>query len=120
MTKEGLTQNLWTAGKIVISRCKHSRKKAKDFAENLKKRFKWGYPEEDKTSGVLLQLFLIRFLVPVRYQILLQPTTLTKAIKDTLEIVYTLHFENQLKPEKDINAVSWPNQMDQLKLVTQL
>ena len=56
------------------------------------------------------------------HQVLLcgKPTTFAQAIKNATEIEYALNFENQFEPERDINAISQPNPMDQPKLVAQL
>ena len=122
MTKAGLAQDSLTAGKMFMSRCQRPGEKAEDIADELKKFFGLAYPEEDITSDVLLQRFLTGLLASVSRQVLLhgKPTTFAQAIKNVMEIEYSLNFENQSEPERDINAISQPNPMDQPKLVAQL
>ena len=74
------------------------------------------------TSDVLLQHFLTGLLASVSRQVLLcgKPTTFAQAIKNAMEIEHALNFENQSKPERDINVISQPKPMDHLKLVVQL
>ena len=63
---------------------------------------------EDVTSGILLQRLLTGLHVPVSRQILLhgQPSTFEQAIKEAMEIEYSLNFETKAEPVKVINAVS--------------
>ena len=60
MKKVGLIQDPLTAGKLAISCCKWSGRKAADFADHLRKLFKQAYPDKDLTSGIPLQCFLIQ------------------------------------------------------------
>ena len=108
MTRAGLIKDPLTAGKIFISRCQHANEKAEIFTNDLRKLFEQAYPDEDVTSGILLQCLLTGLHVPVSHQILLhgQPTTFEQAIKEAMEIEYTLNFETKAEPVKVTNAVS--------------
>ena len=71
MTRAGLMKDPLTAGKIFIFCCQHANEKAEDFKNDLRKLFKQAYPDEDVTSGILLQHLLTGLHVPVNHQILL-------------------------------------------------
>ena len=77
MMRAGLARDPLTAGKIFISRCQLPGEKAEDFENDLKKIFKQAYPEEELTSGILLQRFLTGLVASVSRQMLLrgQPTS---------------------------------------------
>ena len=53
----------------------------------LKKLFKQAYPEEDSTSGILLQRFVMGLKTPVSRQLLLRgkPDTFENAIEAAIE-----------------------------------
>ena len=84
MEKAGLAQDPLTAGKLFISRSQHPGEKAADFAIHLKL-FKQAYPDEELTSGILLQRFLTGLASPISQQILLhgQPTSFNQAVEST-------------------------------------
>ena len=77
MMRAGLIKDPITAGKIFISCCQHANDKAEGFTNFLRKLFKQAYPDEEVTSGILLQRLLTGLHMPVSHQILLhrQPTT---------------------------------------------
>ena len=110
---------------MFISRCQRPGEKAADFANHLRKLFKQAYPDEDVTSGILLQWFLIGLAppVPVSQQILLceRPTTFKEAVESAEAVEYALNFET--KPTepvtKDINMIK-PHSMEDPKLVSQV
>ena len=124
MTRAGLARDPLTAGKIFISRCQLPGEKAEDFANDLKKIFKQAYPEEELTSGILLQRFLTGLVAPVSRQMLLrgQPTTFEQAVKDAKAIEYALNFETKSTDPvaKEVNAISQPQPLENAKLATQL
>ena len=122
MTKAGLIKDPLMAGMMFSSCCQHPGEKAEDFANELRKHFRRTYPEEETSSDVLLQRFVTGLLAPVSCHVLLRrkPTTFAQEIKNAIEIKYALNFEKHSKPERDIDAISQPNPMDQLKLSAQL
>ena len=85
-----LTRGPLTARRMFISRCQLPGKKAEDFVNDLKKIFKQAYPEEELTSGILLQRFMTGLVAPVSRQMLLrgQPITFEQAVKDAKAIEY--------------------------------
>ncbi|KAL5517946.1 hypothetical protein EMCRGX_G003596 [Ephydatia muelleri] len=69
----------------------------KEFAMQLKKLFKQAYPEEDSTSSILLQRFVMGLKTPVSMQLLLRgkPDTFENAIEAAREIELVLEFESK-------------------------
>ena len=63
----------------------------------LKKLFKQAYPEEDSTSSILLQRFVMGLKTPVSMQLLLRgkPDTFENAIEAAREIELVLEFESK-------------------------
>ena len=124
MRKAGLAQDPLTAGKLFISRCQRSGEKAEDFADQLKKLFKQAYPNEELTSGILLQRFLTGMAAAVSRQMLLrgQPTTFEQAVDSAKEVEYAFNFESKSAEQatKDINAISKPHILEDQKLAVQL
>ena len=124
MRKAGLAQDPLTAGKLFISHCQRPGEKAEDFAEQLKKLFKQAYPDEELTSGILLQRFLTGLTAAVSRQMLLrgQPTTFEQAVDSAKEVEYAFNFESKSAEQatKDINAISKPHILEDQKLAVQL
>ena len=72
------------AGKLFMTRSQLERERVTEFAMQLKKLFKQAYPEEDSTSGILLQRpFVMGLKTPVSRQLLLRgkPDTFENAIE---------------------------------------
>eukprot|EP00731_Ephydatia_muelleri_P019398 Em0012g223a len=82
------------AGKLFMTRSQLERERV---TELLKKLFKQAYPEEDSTSGILLQRFVMGLKTPVSRQLLLRgkPDTFENAIEAAREIELVLEFESK-------------------------
>ena len=52
MEKTGLAQDPLTAGKLFMMRSHRPAEKVADFVSDLKKLFKWAFPNEELTFGV--------------------------------------------------------------------
>ena len=80
-----------------MTRSQLERKRVTEFAMQLKKLFKQAYPEEDSTSGILLQGFVMGLKTPVSRQLLLRgkPDTFENAIEAAREIELVLEFESK-------------------------
>ena len=85
------------AGKLFMTRSQLERERVTEFAMQLKKLFKQAYPEEDSTSGILLQWFVMGLKTPVTRQLLLRgkPDTFENAIEAAREIELVLEFESK-------------------------
>ena len=85
------------AGKLFMTRSQLERERVTEFAMQLKKLFKQAYPEEDSTSGILLQRFVMGLKTPVSRQLLLRgkPDTFENAIEAAREIELVLEFESK-------------------------
>lgn len=88
--------------------------------------FKQAYPDEELTSGILLQRFLTGLASPLSQQILLhgQPTSFELAVKSAKEIEYVLNFgtKSAEPAAKEVNEISkpHPHPMEDPKLAIQL
>eukprot|EP00731_Ephydatia_muelleri_P033860 Em0040g10a len=85
------------AGKLFMTRSQLERERVMEFAMQLKKLFKQAYPEEDSTSSILLQRFVMGLKTPVSRQLLLRgkPDTFENAIEAAREIELVLEFESK-------------------------
>ena len=85
------------AGKLFMTRSQLERERVTEFAMQLKKLFKQAYPEENSTSGILLQRFVMGLKTPVSRQLLLRgkPDTFENAIEAAREIELVLEFESK-------------------------
>eukprot|EP00731_Ephydatia_muelleri_P010420 Em0005g1006a len=85
------------AGKLFMTRSQLERERVTEFAMQLKKLFKQAYPEEDSTSGILLQRFVMGLKTSVSRQLLLRgkPDTFENAIEAAREIKLVLEFESK-------------------------
>ena len=72
--------------------------------------FRLAYPEEEKSSSVLLQRFLTGLHPEISRQILLKerPSSLEKALEVANEVEYVLNFDKLQARQQDVLAVGTP------------
>ena len=85
------------AGKLFMIRSQLEKEGVMEFAMHLKKLFKQAYPEEDSTSGIFLQRFVMGLKTPVSMQLLLRGKleSFENAIEVAREIECVLEFESR-------------------------
>ena len=123
MEKAGLAQDPLTAGKLFMTRSHRPAEKVTDFVSDLKKLFKRAFPDEDLSSGILLQRFMTGLAPRISQQVLLQgkPTSLEKAIESAEAIEYAFNFEQKsIEPATQTDQVNTVGKPDDPKLVAQL
>ena len=72
MKRLKLCHQLLEAGKLFMIRSQLEKEGVMEFAMHLKRLFKQAYSEEDSTSGILLQRFVMGLKTPVSRQLLLR------------------------------------------------
>ena len=92
--KAGLKRDPLMASKLFNERVQGPREKASDFASELRKLFQQAFPDEQATSAVLLQRYLIGLRPTISQQMLLRrkPESFQQAITDATEVERALSF----------------------------